>query len=315
MLYSSPSLSPSGATMASLPATPLNGLGLSNCYFWPETMEDSLAASPYMSWLDSPCSQATQIGHDQRCLSNQYYCLLSGPPAINLTSTQPISRSFVPVQGPWTVAAAPSTSACSLQYHFPTALGSFSLRPYQTASSLQCQTRSYETRSSSTADASYSWCGLKTQEGCQTPKLSSSYSTPLRPVSPMMPHAIFAASAPESPTFATNLQCESGYIGGNLAEDLMQSQHQTQTSRAFSWPPDCSNLEQLQEMDALVNIQRSQRNLPNPKQSYRSSHKAVRGGNGGSHRTHGRVRVTCSFGDKCNQTDLERHINTVRQTQ
>jgi hypothetical protein len=324
MRYSSPSPSPSGTTMASLPETPLHGLGLSNCHFLAEIMEDSLAASPYMSWLDSPCSHANQTGHNHGCLSNQHNCLPSGLPAINLTSTHPISRSSVPLQGAWTVAAALPTSMCSLQYHFPTALGSFNPCPYQTASSLQYQTRSYETTSSSTADASYSWCGLETQEGCQTPKLSSSYSTPLRPVSPTMSHTIFAASTPESPTFVANPQCKSGIddnINSDLAEDFMQSQQQTQNSRAFSWPPGCSNLEQLQEMDALINIQRSQRDFPNSKQSYRSSHKAGRGGNGGSHRTHGaRVRVTCSYGDKCNQTfnrktDLERHISTVRHTQ
>lgn len=324
MRYSSPSPSPSDTTMASLPEPPLHGLGLSNCHFLPEIMEGSLTASPYMSWLDSPCSQANQTGHDRRCLSNQHNCLPSGPPAINLTSTHLIFRSSVPLQGAWTVAAGLPTSMRSLQYHFPTALGSFSPCPYQTASSLQYQTRSYETTSSSIADASYSWGGLETQEGYQTPKLSSSYSTPLRPVSPTMPHTIFAASAPESPTFAANPQCESGiedYTGGDLAEDFMQSQHQTQNSRAFSWPPGCSNLQQLQEMDALINIQRSQRDLPNSKQSCRSSHQASRGGNSGSHRAHGaRVRVTCSYGDKCNQTfnrktDLERHINTVRHTQ
>jgi hypothetical protein len=319
--YSPPSPSP---TMASLPETPLHGLGLSNCHFRPETMEGSLTASPYMSWLDSPCSHANQTRHDHRRLSNQHDCLPSGPPAVNLASTHPISPSSVPLQGAWTVAAALPTSMYSHQYHFPTTLGSFSPRPYQTASSLQYQTRTYETTSSSTADASYSWCGLETKEGYQMPKLSGSYSTPLRPVSPTMSHTIFAASAPESPTFAANPQCESGiddYMGGDLAEDFMQSQHQTKTSRALSWPPDCSNLEQLQEMDDLVNIQRSQRDLPNSARFYRSSHKAGRGGNGGSHRTYGaRVRVTCSYGDKCNQTfnrktDLERHINTVRHTQ
>lgn len=324
MRYSSPSSSPSGTAMASLPETPLHGLGLSNCHFLPEIMGDSLTASPYMGWLDGPCSRGNQTGHDHRHLSNQHNCLPSGPPAINLTSTHPISRSSVPLQGAWTVAAALPTSICSPQYQFPTALGSFSPCPYQTASSLQYQTPSYGTTSSSIADASYSWCGLQTQEGYQTPKLSSSYSTPLRPVSPTMSHTIFAASAPESPTFAANPHCESGiddYIGGDLAEDFMQSQHQSKTSRAFSWPPGRSNLQQLQEMDALVNIQRSQRDLPNSKQPYRSSHKAGRGRNGGSHRMHGaRVRVTCSYGDKCNKTfnrktDLERHINTVRHTQ
>ena len=324
MRYSSPSPSPSSTAMASLPETPLHGLGLSNCHFLPEIMGDSLTASPYMSWLDSPCSQTNQTGHDHRHLSNQHSCLPSGPPAINLTPTHLISRSSVPLQGAWTVAAALPTSMCSLQYHFPTALGSFSPYPYQTPSSLQYQTPSYETTSSSIADASYSWCALETQEGYPTPKLSSSYSTPLRPVSPTISHTIFAASAPESPTFAANPQCESGiddYMGGDLAEGFMQSQHQSKNSRAFSWPPGCSNLEQLQEMDALANVQRSQRGLPNSKQSYRSSHKASRGGNGGNRRTHGaRVRVTCSYGNKCNQTfnrktDLERHINTVRHTQ
>ena len=324
MRYLSPSPSPSGTPMASLPETPLHGLGLSNCRFLPEIMDDSLTASPYMSLLDSPYSHANQTGHDHRCLSNPHNCLPSGPPAINLTSTHPTSGSSVPLQGAWAVAAAPPTSMCCLQYHFPTALGSFSPRPYQTASSLQYQTPSYETTSSSIADASYSWCSLETQEGYQTPKLSSSYSTPLRPVSPTTSHTIFAASAPESPTFAANPQCESGiddYMGGDLAEGFMQSQHQSKNSRAFSWPPGCSNLEQLQEMDALANVQRSQRDLPNSKQPYRSSHKAGRGRNGGSHRMHGaRVRVTCSYGDKCNKTfnrktDLERHINTVRHTQ
>ena len=318
MRYSSPSSSPSGTAMASLPETPLHGLGLSNCHFLPEIMGDSLTASPYMGWLDGPCSRANQTGHDHRHLSNQHNCLPSGTPAINLTSTHPISRSSVPLQGAWTVAAALPTSMCSLQYQLPTALGSFSPYPYQTPSSLQYQTPSYETMSSSIADAPYSWCGLEAQ-GYQTPKLSSSYSTPLRPVSPTMSHTI-SASAPESPTFAANPQCKSGiddYKGGGLAEDFMQSQHQTQNSRAFSWPPGSSNLEQLQEMDALTDIQRSQRDLPNSKQSYRSSHKVGRGGNGGSHRTHAaRARVTC---DKCNQTfnrktDLERHINTVRHT-
>jgi hypothetical protein len=318
MRYLSPSPSPSGTPMASLPETPLHGLGLSNCRFLPEIMDDSLTASPYMSLLDSACSHANQTGHNHRCLSNQHNCLPSGPPAINLTSPHPISGSSVPLQGAWAVAAAPPTSMCCLQYHFPTALGSFSPRPYQTASSSQYQTPSYETMSSSIADASYSWCGLETQ-GYQTPKLSSSYSTPLRPVSPTMSHTI-SASAPESPTFAANPQCKSGiddYMGGDLAEGFLQSQHQTQNSRAFSWPPGSSNLEQLQEMDALTDIQRSQRDLPNSKQSYRSSHKAGRGGNGRSHRTHAaRARVTC---DKCNQTfnrktDLERHINTVRHT-
>jgi hypothetical protein len=324
MRYPSPSPSPSGTTMASLPETPLCGLGLSNCHFRPETTEDSLTASPYMSWLDSPRSHTNQTGHDHRCLLDQRNRLPSGPPAINLASTLPTSRPSVPLQGAWTVATVLPTSMCSLQYHFPIALGSFSPCPYQTASPLQYQTRACETTSSSIPDASYSWCGLETQEGYQTPKLSGSYSTPLRPVSPTMPHTIFAASAPESPTFAANPQCESGiddYIGGGLAEDFTQSQHQTQNSRASSWPPNCSDLEQLQEMDALVNIQRSQRDPPNSKQSYRSSHNAGRRGNGGSHRTYGaRVRVTCSYGDKCNQTfnrktDLERHINTVRHTQ
>lgn len=324
MRYPSPSPSPPGTTMASFPETSLHGLGLPSCYFLPGKMEDWLTASPYMSWVDSPCSHANQTGHDHRCLFNQHNCLPSGPPATSLTSTHPISGPSVPVQGAWTVAAALPTSVSSLQYHFPTALGPFSPCPYQTASPLQCHTCSYETTSSSIADASYSWCDLETREGYQPPKLSSSYSTPLRLVSPTPSYAVFAASAPESPTFAANLQCKSevdDYIDGGLAADFMQSQRRTPNSRASSWLGECSNLEQFQEMGALVSIQRSQKDLANPKKSHRSSHKAGRGGNGGSHRTRGaRVRVTCSYGDRCRQTfnrktDLERHINTVRHTQ
>jgi hypothetical protein len=323
MQYRPPSPFPPISTMASLPETSHDGLGLSNCHFLPRKMEDWLTASPYMSSLDSPCSHANQIGHDHRCLLNQHNCLPSGPPATSLTSTHPTSRSSVPVQGAWTVAAALPTSVSSLQYHFPTALGSFSPYPYQMTSPLQCRTRSYETTSSSIADASHYWCDLETQ-GYQPPKLSSSYSTPLRLVSPTLSYAVFTASAPESPTFAANLQCESevdDYIGGDLAADSLQSERRTQNSRASSWLGECSNLGQFQEMDALVSIQRSQKDLVNSKKSYRSSHKAGRGGNGGSHRTRGaRVRVTCSYGDKCRQTfnrktDLERHINTVRHTQ
>ena len=318
MRYSSPSHSPSGTPMASLPEKRLHGLGLSNCHFLPGATEDWLTTSPYMSWLDSPCSHKNQIGHDHRYLSNQHNFLPLDPPATSLASTYPISRSSVPVQETWTVAAALPTSVSSLQYHFPTALASFSHCQYQTASPL------YETTISSITDASYSWCDLETQGGYQPPKLSSSYSTPLRLVSPTLSHAVFAASAPESPTFAANLQRESevdDYIDGDLAADFIQSQHRTQTSRASSWLGGCSNLEQFQDMDAIVSIQRSQRDLANSKKSYRSSHKASRGGNGGSHRTRGvRARVPCSYGDKCGQTfnrktDLERHINTVRHTQ
>jgi hypothetical protein len=323
MRYSSPSHSPSGTPMASLPEKRLHGLGLSNCHFLPGATEDWLTTSPYMSWLDSPCSHKNQIGHDHRYLSDQQNFLPLAPPATSLASTYPISRSSVPVQETWTVAAALPTSVSSLQYHFPTTLGSFSSYQYQTASPLQCQTRSYETTSSSITDASYSWCDFETQEGYQPPKLSSSYSTPLRLVSPTLSHAVFAASASESPILAANLQCESevdDYISSDLAADFMQSQHRTQNSRASSWLGECSNLERFQETDTSVSIQRSQKDLANSKKSYRSSHKASRGRNGGSHRTcSARARVTCSYGDKCGQTfnrktDLERHIKTVRNT-
>jgi hypothetical protein len=307
--------------MASLPETSLHGLGLSNCYFLPETVEALLTVSPYMGWLDSPCSHANQTSHDHECLSNQHNCLPSDQSAANLASACLFSRSSVPVQGDWAVAAALPTSVSSLQYHFPTAQSSFSSDLYHTASSLQHQTRSYGTASSSITDVSYSWCDRETQEGYQPPKPSSSYSTPLRLASPTLSYAVFAASAPESPTFAANLQSESGvddYIGGDLAADFMLSQYQPQKSRPLSRPGECSNLEQFHEMDALASAHRSRRSLANSKQSYCSSHKAGRGGDRGSRRTRRtKARVTCSYGDQCGQTfnrktDLERHINTVR---
>ena len=322
MGYLSPSLSPSCVTAASLPATPLRGLGLPNCCFLSEREVDFLNPSTYTG---SPATQywlENQAGQDQKCVSTRQNLSASNLVAIDPNSARTSSRSSDVVGSVTTAAATHPKNASCLNYPYPPALSHFSPCPYRTGSSPNYQTPSYMTTSSSLAEPQDPWFDLEPQGGYPTPKPSSSYCTPPRRESPAVFHTAFAGSAPQTPNFAANLQFEAGennYTGINFAADSMQDQQRAKSHRAFSWPRDCSNLEESQEKDVLATTQRSDKHLARVRRSYRSRCKKIRDAQGGDHRNVPKARVSCNYGDRCRQTfnrqtDLDRHVNTVRHS-
>jgi hypothetical protein len=323
MGYLSPSLSPSGATSATLPATSLCGLGLSNCHLLPGTNEalpkpsPSVASPTGRSWLSN------EVGQDLICASTEQSFSASNCTAINTASATTNSMSPDLVQGVAAAATIHPTNGSCFEYPCSSGLNTFGPCPYRTASSLEFQTPSYVTTSSTMVDFRYPWCELEQQDDYQIPKVSTSYSIPLRLESPAMSHAIFAGSAPESPTSSTNLQSGAraeNYLGFDMGADMRRSQHRPKGHRASSWPGDCPYLEQGQEMDACVTTKRDKINHTTSRHSYRSHSKTGRVSRDRGHgTTRASVRVTCTYGNECRQTfnrktDLDRHINTVRHT-
>jgi hypothetical protein len=322
MGYLSPLLSPSTAASAAPLATPLHGLGLSNCHLLPEANEDLLNLSPYVGSPSRRHLLENQAGRSHNGISTEQNLSASNPATFNLTSATINSSLHCLVQGSKTAAAAHPTNASHLEYLYSSAAGPFSASSHGTASAPDYQARSYMTTNPRMADLRYPWGDLEPRDGYLTPNPFSSYSTPIRVESPTMSKTVFAASAPESPIIAANPQSAArrdSYLGFDLVADNTQSQHRGKGHRAFSWPGDCSSFEQSQELDAWMRTQRTGKDPASSRHSYRRRGKNSRVARSRQHRTSGAgVRVTCSYGSGCRQTfnrktDLDRHINTVRR--
>ena len=323
MDYLSPFESPSCTLSDSPPATPLRGLGLSQCNFLPDT-EDALRTPP--RFVGCPNRQrwlGRQAIQNHSCISTVMPISETISPIGNLSfdKTRPLSTGLV--QTGLTTAVTYPTISSSLDHPCPRALDPFSASQSRPASSLGYQIPFSITTSSSTAEPLCSWYDLEVQSGYPTPTPPSSYPIPLRTESPSMSQINLGRSAQDFHTSAVNLQLEatSGKFGGfEFVADSMQRQRRAKSYRALSWPCDDSYSEQSQEMDASTNTQVSESHLARSRRSH-TSHRGTRiarGREGRNHRTNGaKGRVTCNFSDGCNQTfnrktDLDRHINTVR---
>ena len=326
MDYLSPLESPSCTLSGSLPATPLRGLGLSECNFLPGT-EHALRTPPHFvscpnrhRWLGR---QAIQ---NHSCVSTVQPVSETIPQSKTPSFDKPRPLSTGLVQTDLTTAVTYPTISSFLEYPCPQAPDPFSASPSRLASPLDYQIPFFITTSSSMAEPLFSWYDLEAQSGYPTPRPPRSYPTPLRMESPSMSHINLGRSAQDSRTSAVNLQFEATavkYNGLEFVADSMQRQRRAKSYRALSWPCDGSYFEQSQEMDARINTQVSESHLARSRRSH-TPHRGTRiarGREGRNHRTDGaKGRVTCSFSDGCKQTfnrktDLDRHINTVRGTQ
>jgi hypothetical protein len=322
MGYLSPLPSPPSTAPAPLLATPLHGLGLSNCHLVPEANEDLLNLSPYVGTPTRRHRLQNQAGQPSDGVSTEQSLSTSNPATFNPTSATINSSLPSLIQGSTIATVAHPTNAPYLEYPFSSAMGPFSSRSHGSASAPDYQAHSYMTTNSRMTDLRYPWGGLEPRDGYLTPKPFNSYSTPITVESLTMSQTVFAGSAPESPTFAANPQSATkrdSYTGFDMAVDNMQSQNRAKGHRAFSWPGDCSPFEQSQELDAWMSTQRSGKVLVSSRHSSRRCDKSSRVARRRGHGTSGAgVRVTCSYGNGCRQTfnrktDLDRHINTVRR--
>lgn len=151
-----------------------------------------------------------------------------------------------------------------------------------------------------------------------------SYSMPLRLESLANSRAIFPVRKLTSPSPASNLQPVAKMddcLGFGVGRDVLQSQNRTKSRRAFSWPGDCPNLEQSQEIEDSVCTKNNDSSASASKHVSNPRKKTTRIGRDRNQGiTKASLRVTCSYGNGCRQTfnrktDLDRHINTVRRTQ
>lgn len=317
----SPSVSPSCVPPAPLHATPLCGLGLSNCHLLPGANEISLKPSSSLGPPSGRYWLSNQAGQEQIFTPTEQNISASSCAATDLTSATTSSVFPDLVQQAATVAATYPTNAFCLEYTCSSGFNSFDSCQYRTASSLERQAPYYVTRSSAMMDSGYTWCNFETN-ACRTEKVASCYSTPLRLESPTMSHVVFAGSAPESPTCTVNPQSmptAENYIGFDARSDTLQSQNRTKGYRAFSWPGDCPYLEPSEEVDTRDTKRRREHSPTASRRSCPSRNERSHVARGRDHRTtRARVRVACSYGNGCRQTfnrktDLDRHINTVRR--